>query len=342
MRTRMRSFLGSHEKSNISVTDRRSAALIRAIYKAGYCTPVPSHDEKTSICGSRILSLTSNRRQDFEHAQWELFEKFTRFFEADPVEATETLIEIMDCHMALEHSSEDEEVVAFAFGDVTAAYQPDHSYAWFRRDDDHKKPPLHAFETGLVALVENERFEILDRVLEVVVRKITWRRCGPALSELLRRSRTYLGRRVLPALFSVPILDGRDTRKPAGDLIAAIHPLLSQLIVSQSRRRSWGLTSLASDSFGLHSVGADIASQQAQDRRRELEAEMPLPGNREPLEITTGWGEVDDDWWLRRGRCRSRLGRERSAEQSDKGCREWQSSRCAAKGDGPSLSRMLV
>ena len=62
----------------------RSAALIRAIYKAGYCTPLPSHDEKTNISGSRILSLTSNRRQDFEHAQWELFEKFTRFFNADP------------------------------------------------------------------------------------------------------------------------------------------------------------------------------------------------------------------------------------------------------------------
>src|SRR5262249_45325562 len=24
-----------------------------------------------------------------------------------------------------------------------------------------------------------------------------------------------------------------------------------------------------------------------------------LPANREPLEVTSGWGEVDDDWWLR-------------------------------------------
>ena len=38
---------------------------------------------------------------------------------------------------------------------VTATYQPDHSYAWFRRDDDHKKPPIHAFEEGLVALAES-------------------------------------------------------------------------------------------------------------------------------------------------------------------------------------------
>ena len=277
-----------------------TASVIRAIYKAGYCTPVPSRDEKTSISGSRILSMTSNRRQDFEHAQWELFEAFPRFFEADPVEAIETLIDIMNCHMALEHSSEDEEVIAFAFGDVTAAYQPDHSYAWFRRDDDHKRPPLHAFETGLQALVENQRLELLDKVVKVVVRK---NRLASVWASVIRAAAAkpdVLGRRVLPVLFSIPILDGRDTRKPAGDLLAAIHPLLSQ-----RDRVAVETAILGTDEFtqaillGCIPL-ADVASREAQDRRRELEAEKPLPANREPLEITTGWGAVDDDWWLRR------------------------------------------
>jgi hypothetical protein len=278
----------------------RSAALIRATYKAGYCTLLPSHDEKTNISGSRILSLTSNRRQDFEHAQWELFEKFTRFFNADPVEATETLIEIMDCHTALEHSSEDAEVVSFVFGDRTATYQPDHSYAWFRRDNDHKKPPIHAFEEGLVALAESGQIDVLDKVLNVAVRQ---NRLASVWASVIRAGAAkpdVLGRRLLPLILSVPILDGRDTRKPAGDLIAALHPLLSE-----SGRGAVEAAILEADEYAqptlLGCIAAqDIASEQARERRRELEAERPLPANREPLEITTGWSEVDADWWLKR------------------------------------------
>ena len=38
-------------------------------------------EEKTSMGGSRILAMTSNRRQDYHHAQWQLAQHFSQFLE---------------------------------------------------------------------------------------------------------------------------------------------------------------------------------------------------------------------------------------------------------------------
>lgn len=276
-----------------------SSEVIHETYKAGYCTPLPSADDKTSVSGSRILSLTSNKRQDFEHARWELTEQFPQFFDADPETATESLIDIVQCHTALEHTVDDVEAVTLPFGNRTVTYLPDHSYGWLRRRDDYKKPPIHAFEAGLVRLVETGRFQALHNVLDIVVQR---NRLASVWATVLRAGVVKpeeIGKRLLPLIIAVPVLDGLDTRKPAGDLIAALHPRLPE-----ADRSAIEAAILATNEYNqpilLGCLAAtQIVSQNARDRRAELEGKKSLPSNREPLEITGGWRRPDDDWWLR-------------------------------------------
>jgi hypothetical protein len=275
-----------------------SSGVIRDTYRAGYCTPLPSRDEKTNVSRSRILSLTSNRLQDFEHAQWELFEQFPRFFDADPENATDALIEILTCYTE-EHRVDEEEIISLVFGDLPARYQADNSYVWLRGHDDHKKPPVHAFESGLVSLVDSGRLEALSKVLGVVIRRNHLASIWASLLSAGAERPDALGRLVLPLLTARPVLDGLDTRKPAGDLIAALHPLLSEAdriaietaILDTGKYAQPVLLGCLDEQH--------IASQEAHDRRREFEKKRLLPKNREPFEITVGPRALDDDWWLR-------------------------------------------
>lgn len=324
----------SHLFANVPL----ASGVIRETYKAGYCTPLPSRDEKTSLGGSRILSLTSNRRQDFEHSRWELTEEFPNFFDADPNTATESLIELVQCHTDLEHKVDDSELVTVQFGDRTAAYLPDHSYGWLRRRDDYKQPPIHAFEAGLVKLVENGRLEALSNVLDIVVRK---NRLASVWASVLRAGAAKpeaIGKRLLPLVTAISVLDGRDTRKPAGDLVAALHPKLQEADRSAIETAILG-TNEYNQPILLGCLNpAQIVSQNARDRRDELEAEKPLPSNREPLEITGGWRGLDDDWWLREQGVDLSAGPNAALNKAVKALKE----KAKPDGDSAQKSRALI
>jgi hypothetical protein len=275
-----------------------SAGLIRDAYRAGYCTPLPSRDETTNLGRSRILSLRSNRRQDFEHALWELFEQYPRVFAADPQNATETLIDILECFTAQEHAT-DEEIVSLSFGDVAAQYQSDHSYAWLRRHDNYKAPPVHSFESGLTDLVDSDRLSDLTAVLDTVVRR---NRLAALWAAVLRAGVARpdaLGRRLMPLLRTPAVLEGRDTRKPAGDLIRVLHPLLPASDQVEIERAILATNEYAQPVLLGCLAEQNVASPEARARRSELQKERPLPPNREPLEISGGWVRQDEDWWLK-------------------------------------------
>ena len=196
-----------------------SSKLIRDTYKAGYCTPLPSPDERSSLWRSRILSLTSNTRQDFEHAQWELFERFPGVFRADSGSATETLIEILECHGGREQTT-DEIITPLAFPGVTARYQSDHSDDWLRREDDHRAPPVHAFESGLLALIDGGRLDAVSQVLDVVVRRNRLASVWAAVLRVGAARPDVLGRRLLPLLIAPKHLSPNKARIRA----ASFHP----------------------------------------------------------------------------------------------------------------------
>jgi len=97
--------------------------------------------------------MRSNRRQDFQGAQWQLGEVFPKFLEQAPVHAVRSLLSVLASYVAREHShgSSQPEESTFDLDSRTARFVPDFSYVWdqghaYRHDDELKM--LDIFENG--------------------------------------------------------------------------------------------------------------------------------------------------------------------------------------------------
>jgi len=78
--------------------------LIAEIYAAVFAHDEPS-TESTEMSASRILPLTSNRRQDYNHTKWQLAQNYPRFLERAPLAANRVVIHVIDGYVAAEHRS---------------------------------------------------------------------------------------------------------------------------------------------------------------------------------------------------------------------------------------------
>lgn len=68
----------------------RDPDLLLDIYAAVFSHDEPSK-ESTDLSGSRILPITSNRRQDYQLAMWQLGQSYPRFAQRAPVAATRAM-----------------------------------------------------------------------------------------------------------------------------------------------------------------------------------------------------------------------------------------------------------
>ena len=164
----------------------------------------------------------------------------------------------------------------------------------------HRDSLPQGFMNGLSKLVETGREQDLDALIEAIARR---NRLACIWACLLKVGATHpevLGRRLLPLLFAPAVLAGIDSRKPAGDLLTILHPLLSH-----DKRRAAEEAILATDREETQRIllgclkTENIVSDKARQRRTYFEGEGPLPKNIDPFSITTKWGRGEDDWWLK-------------------------------------------
>lgn len=78
------------------------AQLVEDIYKAIFSHSEES-EEKTQIGSSRILGLTSTKKQDYEMVQYNLTEAFPKFLETAPENATRALLIALDNYVKKHH-----------------------------------------------------------------------------------------------------------------------------------------------------------------------------------------------------------------------------------------------
>ena len=274
-----------------------TSRFIGDVYRAGYCTPLPSDSELTNLSGSRILGLISNKRQDFEGVRYQLSEAFSSYFNAAPESATAALVDVVHCGHQVDDGT-DESLAEFLVGGERAQYQPDYSGLRSLAPDNYKLPPLHQFESALVALVDTGRTDAIDRVLGVVVRRNLMAAVWAAVIRAAKLRPEVLGSRILDVVTAKPVLEGRDTRKAAGDLIEVVHPLLDAL----DRGALEGAVLATNSRTQRVLLGCfqtkNMMSPEARARRLELENHDGLIANRNPIEISSGWAS-DEDWWFR-------------------------------------------
>ena len=274
-----------------------TSRFVGDIYRAAYCTSLPSSDEKTNISGSRILGLISNKRQDFLNVRYQLFNSFPLYFQASPKSATESLVDSIECVLGADLDPDDA-VEEFVVSGENARYLSDRSFIRMWSSDDEKAPPLHQFESELVALVDDERVEDLENVLRVVIQSNRMAALWAAVLRAAARRPKVLGKRLLDVMTARPVLEGIDTQKAAGDLIVALHPLLD-VACREATEQAVLAANKSSRQILLRCFQADnIISAEARRERRQVEARVGLIPNGAPFEVQSDLVSGRKDRWI--------------------------------------------
>ncbi len=294
-------------------------SLCEQIYYAVFSYEEKSNEE-TSIGSSRILPLTSTRRQDYGMACYQLGEVFSEFLSSASENAIRALITVMNNYVVQHHSAphHGEQTKEFGFDGLKARIQPDFSVSWdagdiYRHDDPVKM--LDAFERHLEELSGQQgsidnicayvRLLVLDNRTSVL-----WRR----VLQVASKHPTTLGRVILPVSWAIPILTGYDTSHAAGEFLKAITPGLESAsrerierailsipnTVTDERRKS--AESVRNRLLGCLS-GAEFIISEARQLFEQLKANANLPTNTPPIRHGAVWSKAygEEDYLREQG-----------------------------------------
>jgi len=212
--------------------------LVEDIYQAAF-THQELREDRTPFGTSRILSMTSTRRQDYEMGLWKLAQVYPIFLSRAPARATRALIVAMDAYVAREPLpvSEKIRVEVFDFGGRSASIRIDYSCIWHQgvaSCHDNPVRMLHAFENHLTQLAHDagratELREIVDTLIAHNRLAVVW---GHLLASGTQAPDT-LGLEIRPLAWAIPVLICPDTTAAASDFLGAVFHRLDP----QDRRR---------------------------------------------------------------------------------------------------------
>lgn len=269
-------------------------------------------ESKTSIGQSRILPLTTNRRQAFQMAYWSLKEFFIKFLHADPALGTKAYVRAMHGYVLREHPLHDTQSRhVIDLSGRTCSLQEDWSHIWASNPDDQHADNAIQIAQQFSNWLREATPEAAIVATEVIIAEngmaIVWARLFMVAAE---RS-DVLGFILWPLAASYPFLWASDTRKDVIDFIAAVYPSLSV-----GDRASFETETLAYDfadarepgaarehvlkrlfatigSDHLHTAEAK-AFATVSDTTQALDYE-----NRRLARYEVGFSALDELWWLR-------------------------------------------
>lgn len=255
----------------------------------------------TQIGHSQILSMTSNRRQDYQGALYQLGSHFPAFLTAAPSHATRALITSLDGYRSFEASPASAEVSTFTFRGVTAGIRPDHSAVW---DAPGTSPHndvermLNHFAKALRSPESLFNTPGLHAILDVIA---TEGRAAALWRSLLTSAAAVpetLGAEVKELAWSTPLLISDDTTNPAGDFLRSVFPILTPAERTLVEDTIMGIPNKAGAEAGRRAVrtrnrllGCLTPSLIVTDSVRELVADLAskdsIPANTPAFKFTS-------------------------------------------------------
>jgi hypothetical protein len=204
--------------------------LVEDIYIAFFSYEEES-DEQTSMGGSQIMALTSNRRQDYHHTYWQLAQVFPRFLEKNFDRCAAIVVAAVNEYIEREHKVRDaEQVITYRIGDDDHTVLVDYSAIWdgstvradvlniadayFRKLEEFAKPGEtvpKATETVLRLLGDAKYAYIPRRVLGIA-----------------KASGTAITKTVYPLLVSESALLSYDLSSAIGDVLKVGYKALEE------------------------------------------------------------------------------------------------------------------
>ena len=265
----------------------------------------------THMGESRILSLTSNARQDYDMALYSLSEYFPDFLASHPAEAVEAFVGAVEAYISREHArqADDEgELASVSIGERTLRLKPDLSHVWAHDPDSQYGQDGEAliakFTTALIDLPATAALTVANQLLPRIASAIFWSRLFLAAV----RRQDGLVDLLWPVAASDPWLRLADTRKDAIDLVAAGYA--RRTLAEKQALEQMALVFDTSDYKDpvrakeallgrlFDAIGADqLATDEAQSHLTALPAET-RQSNERLFRIETGWGPVGTFEWI--------------------------------------------
>jgi len=223
------------------------------IYKAVFGYEEKSQ-EMTAMRGG-ILSLTSNRRQDYEGCYYLLEQHFPNFLTRCPLYATRAMIEAVNKIVKRKEISnwrmKKSSIKHFQFFDVKTKYLEDGSSIWADREyrREHLKM-LNDFMDYLIKLAQKNDADSLNLIRSLLLEiakinevAVVWKR----LLRLCSENSSVFAPLLSPLLKSVVILTGSDTSYEAGEALKSGFVLLPKRDQEELENILLGLPDSASD-----------------------------------------------------------------------------------------------
>ena len=268
-------------------------------------------NRETQIGSSRILSLTSNARQDYSMARYALGEFILEFLGLHPCRAVEALVLAVDGYVERAHpiAAEVREAV-FSVGGRRVRLRPDWSHIWAhnpaREDDRDAGVLIGKLLQALRGNSESVAVELGDLLIGKGSLAVLWSRLFLAAAErggaLLKLVRSFAMREEFLACL--------DTRKDAIDVVAAGYEGLSEHERAEFERGAWDFDlsefqdpEEAREDLLRRLFGRVGAKSLVTEEARDVVAgtDQDTSGNERLLVITSSYGPADEDAGMRDG-----------------------------------------
>ena len=282
------------------------------VYGATFGTAI-TDQTKTSLGQSRILPLTSNRRQDFGMAAFALKEAFSQFLHADRAHAVIALIRALEGHASITRPiTADSKRWTVAVNDQNTELIEDGSryWAWNPNEEhgDNTAALLRIFVDRLRTLPEQDARDLATLVIQSNRLAVIWSR----LFMVAAQRPAELGGLLWPYAIQPPFLMLFDTRKDAIDLIAARYTFEILSAREAFERAVFGFDFANTDDdperqqqallfrlFGT--IGRDqLVTAEARSFLDQHEAKAgPRASNPRPFSLEVSSHAPEEWWWLK-------------------------------------------
>lgn len=296
----------ARKAKNIAAHDHDFAV---EIYRVAFTQQVLD-TSATSMGNSQILPMSSNKRQDYNHARWQLAQYAPGILERNPDLGVRLLIAALEGQLASEHPTEAAEQSITVAGQ-TVALLDDGSYIWAHDPDDR-----HAHADNCASMIEAFKKRLLNAPATDAVNlaqfaiannrmALLWARMFLAAA----RRPEVLGQIVWPFASSLQFLQSSDTRKDAIDAVAANY---STVTAGDKRQFEEAVFTIPFDRYEnpdrakrrflatlFGAIGEDKLETDAAKQLLSEAAAASVPrGNNRPFSIVTDTSPVEPYYWL--------------------------------------------
>ena len=198
------------------------------LYVAVFSWREEAEDDTALGSPSRIAGFKSNRRQDYQHALWELDQKFPAVLKLDLVLVTKMVIKVISEHSIHEHRASGK-TEPFDIDGRSSGLLTDYSGIWVNHYGSFGSEPvsmLHAYfrhlDESLLADGKPLPRDVFELLIETGHVGVIWRK----LLELALKHQA-LRNQLRSAAWAQPLLVGYDTERLMFRFIQAVYPALS-------------------------------------------------------------------------------------------------------------------